>query len=315
MKLTKKLLASRVNLVRPYKSRSKRPCDFCRRRKTCCIIEKTIPCMACVQFNKGQCTFISGPLKRGNRRASEKMRQRGSSFSSESPESTGSLETPLMGYLGQVSTDYEFRATTKASTPITSQGPESTYYKHEESPLTRSLAPESNQAGSVWVPYEDRPDYVRNEPIEYFQSPEMYSRQLTLSTMSTLSTATFWEPSNYHNIQFNELVPEFAEYGAERGPDKFAYFEKMPEPYVSMDKMNMPDTYLNLPDKLGYPDYKDKLETPVLWGQPNGHPQQQRFAQMGGYDNWEQPYNAKMGRFPTVGSLGNSSDPTGAPMS
>lgn len=67
MKLSKKALANKVNSVRPYKSRTKRPCDFCRRRKTCCIIEKTTPCLACVQFNKGNCTFVLGPLKRVKR--------------------------------------------------------------------------------------------------------------------------------------------------------------------------------------------------------------------------------------------------------
>lgn len=77
MKLAKKLLASRVNSVRPYKSRSKRPCDFCRRRKTCCIIENLIPCMACSQFNKGVCTFLEGPLKRRNRKASDPRAKRG----------------------------------------------------------------------------------------------------------------------------------------------------------------------------------------------------------------------------------------------
>ena len=67
MKMSKKLLATQVNSVRPYKSRSKRPCDFCRRRKTCCIIDKSIPCMACAQFNKGRCTFVEEPLKRSKR--------------------------------------------------------------------------------------------------------------------------------------------------------------------------------------------------------------------------------------------------------
>lgn len=73
MKFTKKALASKVNSVRPYKSRSKRPCDFCRRRKTCCIIEKSIPCLACVQFNKGNCTFVAGPLKRSRKSDSKRM--------------------------------------------------------------------------------------------------------------------------------------------------------------------------------------------------------------------------------------------------
>lgn len=76
MKLNKKLLALKVNSVRPYKSRLKRPCDFCRRRKTCCIIENLIPCMACVQFNKGECTFEQGPLKRNNRKNLGKVRRK-----------------------------------------------------------------------------------------------------------------------------------------------------------------------------------------------------------------------------------------------
>ncbi|CAK7909555.1 hypothetical protein CAAN1_24S00738 [[Candida] anglica] len=52
---------------RPYKSRTQRPCDFCRRRKTCCVIEGTIPCTPCLQFNKGLCTFNEGPMKRNNK--------------------------------------------------------------------------------------------------------------------------------------------------------------------------------------------------------------------------------------------------------
>lgn len=72
MKLTKKLLSTQVNSLRPYKSRSQRPCDFCRRRKTCCIIEKSIPCTACIQFNHGNCTFKEGPIKRINRNTRQK---------------------------------------------------------------------------------------------------------------------------------------------------------------------------------------------------------------------------------------------------
>lgn len=52
---------------RPYKSRSQRPCDFCRRRKTCCIIEGSIPCTPCIQFNQSKCTFNEGPMKRNNK--------------------------------------------------------------------------------------------------------------------------------------------------------------------------------------------------------------------------------------------------------
>ncbi|GEQ72543.1 hypothetical protein JCM33374_g6230 [Metschnikowia sp. JCM 33374] len=97
MKMSKKLLASQVNSVRPYKSRSKRPCDFCRRRKTCCIIENSIPCMACAQFNKGECTFLEQPLKR-SKRDSEPCKERVSKprKNSKSTQAAPVSQSPLV---------------------------------------------------------------------------------------------------------------------------------------------------------------------------------------------------------------------------
>lgn len=46
---------------RIYKSRKQRPCDNCRKRKSCCIIENGIPCKLCKMFNK-KCTFEKGPV-------------------------------------------------------------------------------------------------------------------------------------------------------------------------------------------------------------------------------------------------------------
>lgn len=46
---------------RIYKSRKQRPCDNCRKRKSCCIIENGIPCKLCKMFNK-KCTFDKGPV-------------------------------------------------------------------------------------------------------------------------------------------------------------------------------------------------------------------------------------------------------------
>lgn len=92
MKLPKKLLASKVNSVRPYKSRSKRPCDFCRRRKTCCIIEKLIPCLACIQFDRGECTFLEGPIKRTNRSISERKKANASARNPKSVQSSEVVE-------------------------------------------------------------------------------------------------------------------------------------------------------------------------------------------------------------------------------
>lgn len=63
-KIDNRLLAIETKSLRPYKSRLSRPCDFCRKRKTCCIIKGLIPCTSCVDFNFGQCTFLEGPVKR-----------------------------------------------------------------------------------------------------------------------------------------------------------------------------------------------------------------------------------------------------------
>lgn len=92
MKLPKKLLASKVNSVRPYKSRSKRPCDFCRRRKTCCIIEKLIPCLACIQFDRGECTFLEGPIKRTNRSISERKKPTASARNQKTLQSSEAVD-------------------------------------------------------------------------------------------------------------------------------------------------------------------------------------------------------------------------------
>lgn len=63
-RVNKKDLAAEVKSLRPYKSRTSRPCDFCRKRKTCCIIKDLIPCTVCTSFNNGRCTFLEGPVKR-----------------------------------------------------------------------------------------------------------------------------------------------------------------------------------------------------------------------------------------------------------
>ncbi|KAF2089386.1 hypothetical protein K490DRAFT_54998 [Saccharata proteae CBS 121410] len=48
---------------RPYKSRSKRPCDFCRRKRAACLLAAAPPCELCARF--GQCcTFVERPAKR-----------------------------------------------------------------------------------------------------------------------------------------------------------------------------------------------------------------------------------------------------------
>ncbi|KAK4609027.1 Communesin biosynthesis cluster-specific transcription factor cnsN [Fulvia fulva] len=49
--------------ARAYKSRNKRPCDFCRYKKAACHLEANPPCELCIRFNK-ECTFVESPAKR-----------------------------------------------------------------------------------------------------------------------------------------------------------------------------------------------------------------------------------------------------------
>ncbi|WPH00860.1 Hypothetical protein R9X50_00369100 [Acrodontium crateriforme] len=49
--------------ARAYKSRNKRPCDFCRYKKAACHLETHPPCELCQRYNK-ECTFVESPAKR-----------------------------------------------------------------------------------------------------------------------------------------------------------------------------------------------------------------------------------------------------------
>lgn len=49
--------------ARAYKSRNKRPCDFCRYKKAACHLDNQPPCELCTRYNK-ECTFVESPAKR-----------------------------------------------------------------------------------------------------------------------------------------------------------------------------------------------------------------------------------------------------------
>ncbi|KAG9853795.1 hypothetical protein KCU98_g2273, partial [Aureobasidium melanogenum] len=49
--------------ARAYKSRNKRPCDFCRYKKAACHLEHKPPCELCLRYGK-DCTFVESPAKR-----------------------------------------------------------------------------------------------------------------------------------------------------------------------------------------------------------------------------------------------------------
>ncbi|KAK4495396.1 hypothetical protein PRZ48_013727 [Zasmidium cellare] len=54
---------SSTDRARAYKSRNKRPCDFCRYKKAACHLESAPPCELCIRYNK-ECTFVESPAKR-----------------------------------------------------------------------------------------------------------------------------------------------------------------------------------------------------------------------------------------------------------
>lgn len=67
--------------ARAYKSRNKRPCDFCRYKKAACHLDNQPPCELCIRYNK-ECTFVESPAKRrrpnDNNPESQRLRQNGS---------------------------------------------------------------------------------------------------------------------------------------------------------------------------------------------------------------------------------------------
>ncbi|KAK5164354.1 uncharacterized protein LTR77_010050 [Saxophila tyrrhenica] len=60
--------------ARAYKSRNKRPCDFCRYKKAACHLESQPPCELCIRYHK-DCTFVESPAKR--RRPNENSNENG----------------------------------------------------------------------------------------------------------------------------------------------------------------------------------------------------------------------------------------------
>ncbi|EGV59984.1 hypothetical protein CANTEDRAFT_116011 [Yamadazyma tenuis ATCC 10573] len=84
---------SQLYSSRPYKSRYQRPCDLCRKRKTCCIMSTQSTCLSCIKSNNGNCTFNEGPVQRRNRKVpavtlptQQIPRQLPASFDNHSPK-------------------------------------------------------------------------------------------------------------------------------------------------------------------------------------------------------------------------------------
>ncbi|KAL1301567.1 hypothetical protein AAFC00_005803 [Neodothiora populina] len=69
--LPKQMQTDAQDRSRAYKSRNKRPCDFCRYKKAACHLEADPPCELCIRYGK-ECTFVESPAKR--RRPNEERR-------------------------------------------------------------------------------------------------------------------------------------------------------------------------------------------------------------------------------------------------
>lgn len=75
--------ADSTDRARAYKSRNKRPCDFCRYKKAACHLDAQPPCELCIRYNK-ECTFVESPAKR--------RRPNDSSGSNDDRKSIGAFE-------------------------------------------------------------------------------------------------------------------------------------------------------------------------------------------------------------------------------
>lgn len=336
MKLAKKLLASRVNSVRPYKSRSKRPCDFCRRRKTCCIIENLIPCMACAQFNKGVCTFLEGPLKRRNRKNGESRSKRGRKLSNEadlpsgldsgdtyvllmslttahdnSVTPSGLLDTflPLSGQVlyNEISRGWQNSdASPLAGTGFAVSSSVGAGAGASSSPMLgggnwygpMALAPTVLQGssglqalgllgllglGSVSqgnLGHTDSGSYMRDARYPEMtlgawhnthgraSAPDIYLRQLTLSSMSTMSTTSFWLdilPGYETLLSMLNDVDDGKRYSSNVYPPAQSYFQPQHlhhAPQVQIQtQAHLLDSSTTVPTGWSYSDYVGGLTT------------------------------------------------------
>lgn len=86
--------------ARAYKSRNKRPCDFCRYKKAACHLDVAPPCELCQRYGK-ECTFVQSPAKR--RRPNEDQRLSASLQPGQQPlhqQTTLRQSLPLNGVSG-----------------------------------------------------------------------------------------------------------------------------------------------------------------------------------------------------------------------
>lgn len=99
--------------ARAYKSRNKRPCDFCRYKKAACHLDSAPPCELCIRYGK-DCTFVESPAKR--RRPNEDQSQQSQNFEQQPQQRNGmdmhnellSWEPPVPPFMPPMLSDFTF---------------------------------------------------------------------------------------------------------------------------------------------------------------------------------------------------------------
>ena len=95
---------------RAYKSRNKRPCDFCRYKKAACHLDADPPCELCIRYGK-DCTFVESPAKRrrpNEDRPTETLLPPSSTF--DLSNELLSWEQSMPPFLAPLHSDFSFEA-------------------------------------------------------------------------------------------------------------------------------------------------------------------------------------------------------------
>ena len=139
--------------VRPHRSRKQKPCDYCRRRKVCCVRDLEGNCVLCTKRGI-KCTFASEPLVRHH--PSLSMQRGGSANACDDPQNVGRED------LSPISTAVPHRSTGEGQ----SRNSESAQYvglsgDYDPSILdTREPRLVADRHGADWRSHE-----VRHDPV------------------------------------------------------------------------------------------------------------------------------------------------------
>lgn len=139
--------------ARAYKSRNKRPCDFCRYKKAACHLDSTPPCELCIRYGK-DCTFVESPAKR--RRPNEEHQHQQQQLQDYGPPPTPlngaemrnellSWETPMPPFMPPMLQDFTFD-------PMHYQ--DSMVFDHYDPPSAELVQPVDTSPSTSTLPFD-----------------------------------------------------------------------------------------------------------------------------------------------------------------